>query len=100
MHTMHLIIERTITGLNKKKLPVVKFIFTLFSVVELSSTGATFASLKHPVIGASLAFLPSIHCSVRGFQIFPNGGKIWFFGLRGNHASPTRKCPGNVFISL
>jgi hypothetical protein len=73
---MWLVIGRTRTGFYKKKLPTVKIIFTIFSVVELKSTGATFSYLKRPSIGAFLAFLPFVCCSVREFQIFPNGGKI------------------------
>jgi hypothetical protein len=82
--------------------------FTSKGVVELHKAlvcliirciGATFAFLKRPVVDASLACLPSVRCLVRGFQIFLNGGKNCFFGLRGNHASPTRKCPGNLFIT-
>jgi hypothetical protein len=59
-----------------KKITTVKIIFTIFSVVELKSTGATFAYMKRPSIGAFLGFLPFICFSVREFQIFPNGGKI------------------------
>jgi hypothetical protein len=73
---VRLFIGHTRTRFYKKKLPTVKIIFTIFSVVELKSTGATFSYLKHPSIGAFLGFLPFICCSVREFQIFPNGGKI------------------------
>jgi hypothetical protein len=73
---VRLFIGCTRTGFIKKKLPMVKIIFTIFSVVELKSTGATFAYLKCPSISAFLGFLPFICCSVCEFRIFPNGGKI------------------------
>jgi hypothetical protein len=84
---MWLVIRHTETRFYKKKNPTVKIIFTIFSVVELKSIDATFSYLKCPVIGAFLAFLPFFCFSVREFQIFPNGGKIWFFLVRRNHAS-------------
>jgi hypothetical protein len=87
-------------GLIKQKLSALKFIFTIFSVVELKIIGATFASLKRPAISASLDCLPFICCSMHGFQIFPNDGQIWFFLLQDNHTSLTKKCPGNIFVSL
>jgi len=61
-----------------KKLPVVKIIFTISNVVELSSIGAISASPKNPAIGASFACLHFVHCLMRGFWVFANNGKIWF----------------------
>jgi hypothetical protein len=56
--------------------PTIKIIFTIFIVVELKITSATFSYLKRHVVGAFLAYLPFIYCSVREFHFFPNGGKI------------------------
>jgi len=80
-------------------LSTVKFIFTICSVVELSSTGATFAFVNHLAIDASLACHHSIHFSLCAFQNFSNGGQICFSHLRGNYASSTNNVLGNVYVS-
>jgi hypothetical protein len=54
-------------GFIKKKLPMVKTIFTISSVVELKNTDAIFSYLKHHSIGAFLGCVPFICCSVREF---------------------------------